>query len=369
MSIDSVKGMHLRSTTPSQQDRLTQIRVEFSIMTKDVKSIFTIDELQELLSLKSGRSFNISLLQIIFEQASIPITDTITTDAFISNYYTIETEMKSKIDVLKKQIKDKSIKLTNTKRQCIEAKANKIPEDNNVLTIVVKKTEVKSQKYLIVRVICDDWEVTSNPTLGSPAIWEETFIFNPLSHRNIIIELWESEKTQLVTCLGKAEIPLAPLKDEEQHDTAYKIFNNSKEIGEIQIMSQWVLVKVTYLERMIIDIEKSLNDDRKVFDELEQKYEEFIYPFNVTAPQWFMYNPKFKKVELELSKQIDDLTVKAFGKEVEWPIALKISIHLYLIFSILVMMLRPDFVNVSKYIVNYCDNRLFLVFYFTTTRD
>ena len=336
----------MRSTTPSQQDRISQIRGEFLEIVKQENSVFTLEGLQEYLSFKSGKLFPERMLKDIYDSLSVPISSTITTEEFVSGYYSVETRMKSQIDMLKKLVKDESIKLTNTKRQFIEAKANRIPEDNNVLTVIIRKTDIKSTKNLIARLICDDWEVTSNPVQGSSASWDEAFNFNPLSHRNLIIELWEAEKTKLLSCLGKAEIVLNTLKDEELHEDWLKISSPVGTIGKIFVSSQWIQVKVDYLERVVKALEKNLAEKRKEFDELEKDYEEFLSPFIVAAPQWFMQSPRFKKAELELSRQLDDLAVKAFGKEVRWPVALKISIYLYLILSAIVMLYRPDFFNV-----------------------
>jgi C2 domain len=344
MSGDFSKDISLSS---SQQDRILQLKKEFLDITKQNKPGYTLEELKEYLSLKSGRAFDPNLLKEIFDSVNIATSATISTENFISGYYLTETSIKSQLDVLKKLIKDQSLKFTNSKRQYIEAKANKIPEDNNSITIIIKKTDVKSSKELIVRVIVDDWEVTTNPTNGFNSKWDESFNFNVLSHRNIIIELYESDKNKISNCLGTAEISLNTLRDEEVHEDWVVLQNNSIQIGKILVSAHWINIKVDYLERILNNLEKSLVDKRKELSALEKKYEDFLYPFKVTSPQWFTSNTKFKKAELELSRQLDEFTTKTFGGSVRWPIALKLSIYLYLALSTATMLFRPDFFNVN----------------------
>ena len=242
-------------------------------------------------------------------------------------------------------IKDDSIKLVNTKRQFIEAKANRIPEDNNSLTLMIKKTDLKTNKTLIAKIICDDYEVTTDPTPGSIGLWEESFNFNPLSDL-LKVEIWESDKTRPVNKLGSCDIIKKTLLDQEIHENWLSIINENKEIGKLLLSAQFIINRVEYLEKNLNVLEKTLTEKRANLDELEKKYDEFLLPFNVNSPQWFMTSPRLKIAELELSKQLDDFTVKTFGKEVKWPVAMKISIHLYMLLSVCNMLYRPDFFNV-----------------------
>lgn len=106
MSVNSNKIIHMRSTTPSQQDRISQIRGEFLEIVKQEVSVFTLDTLQEYLSFKSGKLFPEKMLKQIFDSISVPISSTITTEEFVSGYYKVEIHMKSKINGLKKLVKD-----------------------------------------------------------------------------------------------------------------------------------------------------------------------------------------------------------------------------------------------------------------------
>jgi cell fate (sporulation/competence/biofilm development) regulator YlbF (YheA/YmcA/DUF963 family) len=339
--------MRMRSTTPSQQDRISQIRAEVAELTKNKSPELSFTEIQELLSLRSGRTFNADLLKDVFLSVSKDISANISNEEFISGFYSAETALKSRIDVLKKEIQDCSIQLTNTRRQFIEAKANKIPEDNNVLTIIVKKAEVKTSKSIAARVICDDWEVSTNPTSNS--VWDEPFTFNPQSHRPVIIELWECDKSKLTTCIGNAEIVLEPLRDEEMHENWLTVKGSVRSsVGSVLIVAQWIKNKADYLERLISGFDKEVGTKRKEISSLEAKYEEFLHPFSVNSPQWFLYSPRFKKAEQELSQQIDEFATKTFGKKLLWPKAMQITVYLYVLLSVCNMLFRPDFVNVMN---------------------
>lgn len=346
MSADFSSHVRMRSTTPSQQDRLLQIRGALSEILKSGKTDFSFQDLQEFLTQKSGKTFDPTLLDEIFINVSLQKTSKITIEDFVTGYYQAETALKSQIDMLKKQIRDESIKVTQTRRQYIEAKANKIPEDDNVLTVIVKKTDIKSQKQLVVRVICDDWEVTTNPVIGSLGVWEETFTFNPVSNSDLLVELWEHEKMKNIACLGKISIPLLMLKDEDPHEENFKLVDKTRVAGFLHMIVQWVQVKIDYLERLLTHYEGLLTKQRKQLEALETRHDDLMMPFTANSPSWFIYSPRFKKAELHLAKQLDDFTKKTFGEEVRWPRALKISIFLYVFLSLLTTFLRPDFFNV-----------------------
>lgn len=161
---------NLRASSPSMDDRMERLKQEFREIDENDDKQLTFEEIHAYLSRKGGRSFNNVLLSEIFKALDKDQNSFISLDEFVSGYYQAETLVKSRIDVLRNNVMENTKKLSDTRRQSIEAKANKGKGGGqNVLTVTVKKAEglkaggLTGNKAPIVRVSCENQEITTQP--------------------------------------------------------------------------------------------------------------------------------------------------------------------------------------------------------------
>lgn len=160
----SLNGRLMRSTSASKQDRLNLIREEFKEIDKNGDKQLSFEELSDYLSKKGAKPFDAQLLQEIFNTLDKDSNSLISLDEFVNGYYQAENLVKSRMDNLKQEIKENTQKLADTKRQFIEAKANR-GERKNILTVAIKSAEsLLPNKAPIVRVSCEGQEISTTPS-------------------------------------------------------------------------------------------------------------------------------------------------------------------------------------------------------------
>lgn len=152
----------------ASQDRMIKIKQEFSDIDTNQDNKLSFEELDSYLTKKAKKPFNRILLNEIFKSLDKDQNSYISLDEFVTGYFQAETLVKTRIDTLKAGIVESTHKLSDTRRQYIEAKANR-DKRQNILTVTVKRAEglkpagLTGNKAPIVRVSCENQEITTQP--------------------------------------------------------------------------------------------------------------------------------------------------------------------------------------------------------------
>ncbi|CAG9326133.1 unnamed protein product [Blepharisma stoltei] len=350
-------GRMMRSTSASKQDRLAKIKEEFQEIDKNGDKQLSFEEINNYLSKKSGKPFDPQLLKEIFNTLDKDQNSVISLDEFVNGYYQAETLVKSRVDVLKQEIKENTQKSADTKRQFIEAKANK-GDKKNILTVNVQKAEnlgggILGNKAPVVKISCEGQEITTNPTNPDNPIWDETFSFTVTNGTgDILIEVFDSNKGKITNFLGEVSVPFDALRDQQMHEDNIELVGKKitdRVSGSIEIGLQWVYDLPSYLEGIISQFDAAINEDKQELAQIEKYYQDLQSPLaaSVIGSDWILQNPKFKKAEQQFSDKMDAFSEKTFGKPIAWSLATQLSIYLLLILSCLSMYVRPDFPNLT----------------------
>ncbi|CAG9310002.1 unnamed protein product [Blepharisma stoltei] len=348
----------LRGSSPSMEDRISKLKSQFREIDANDDKQLTFEELHAYLTKKSGKPFNEVLLTEIFKSLDKDQNSELTLDEFAQGYYQAETLIKSRVDVLKNSIMENTKKLSDTRRQYIEAKANQGKTQQNVLTVTVKKAEglkaggLTGNRAPLVRVSCENQEITTQPVPNpSNPTWNETFSFYVTQGtEDISVEVFDTDRGNPTTFLGEVAVPFNALFDQQLHEDTLELRGKKpgdRISGTIQLALQWIHNLPLYLEGIIKQFEDIINEDKTELLEMEKYYNELHSALGKNiGPDWLLLNPKFKEAELQFSAKMDEFKEKTLGK-IKWSFATQMSTYLLLLFSVLIMFLRPDFFNLT----------------------
>jgi hypothetical protein len=308
------------------------------MIQKKISDFCTFQEILAIFTTKSHSKFSSEMLKLVFVESGLDLHAQVTVEDFFLKLSEFECKIRRLIEVIRQEVKENSLKLTNVRRELIEAKANKSPEDNNLLTVMLKEAQLKSEAWVTARVIYGDWEVTSNKSKG---IWNESFTFNTSESDLLTIEIWQSGQETLEKKIGKVEISLNPLKNEEVSDKELKVFPNNLLVDKIAVRLHWVSNKVSYLERQVKEIEGKLEEVKKKLKENEYNHITLLSPF---VPEKDLNH----EIDAEISKGIDKFFIEQVGKQFKWTLAFWVLMYSFLLLIFLGIFKRHEILNVRK---------------------
>ena len=227
--------------------------------------------------------------------------------------------------------------MTSLRRDLIESKANKSPEDNNLLTITLKQSSEPAPFKITARIICEDWEVASNQSTGS---WNETFTFNTNSNDNLIIEFWKSGQETLERHLGSVEISLNTIKDEQPVEKWFKVMPTNKTIQQVLLRVHWVSNKVEYIQTQVKEIEDKIRNTKIELEKTEENLEKILAPLGKATE-------RINEIDTEISKGIDKFFVEKVSKNFKWNLAYWAVLYCLLLITFVGIAKRVEIVNVG----------------------
>lgn len=299
------------------------------------KEFITFDDLLKLFSHKSpAGQISESLNDLFIESGNNPKIG-INVEDFIKSFVSQEKVLRSKVDYIKQELRVLSNELINDRSELIEAKANKAPEDFNLLIVTVIQAEFRVSEQLVARVICDEWEVTTNP-IFSGQLWNETFTFNPASQSDIVIEFWTFVNKSLNSHLASIQIPFSSLKNEEPIQKWFKIVPSNPKISQVHIKLLYVKSKIDYFSRKVSEKEEKIEKERKNLAEAEEKHRKILN---------FVEKGKNEGIEEEISKGLDQFLMD-FGKNRDWVLGYYICLYVYVVVCVLTVIFGAGGLNV-----------------------
>ena len=322
----------MNSGHTSYQDILKSL-----LITQDSSNEFlTYDQLLKVLCFSKTRPLDPGVLKEVFQESGFNPNIGINIEDFIEAFVKTEKKLRGKVESAKQQVKEMSGSLIRVKKELIEAKANKAPEDFNLLTVTVVQAEFSCKEKLVARVICDEWEVTSN-SVSSGEPWNETFTFNPQNPNDIQIEFWVELNNTLDTLLASVQVNFSQLQNEEPLEKWFKILPKNPKITQVLIKLHWVRSKIEYLSRVVSENEAKIEENRKVLDLAEEKHGKILNPL--------IEGKKSEGIDEEISKGLDQFLAD-IGKKKDWVIGYYVCLYLCIILSVLSMILGASGVNV-----------------------
>lgn len=321
----------MNSGHTSYQDILKSL-----LITQDSSNEFlTYDDLLKILCFTKSRPLDPGILKEVFLESGYNINIGINIEDFIDAYINTEKKFRTKVESIKQQLKLISSELIKLKKELIEAKAIKAPEDFNLLTATVLQAEFNCSEQLVARVICDEWEVTTNPvSSGQP--WNETFTFNPQNPNDIQIEFWTSLNNTLDTHLASVQVNFSQLQNEEPLEKWFKILPNNPKISQVLIKFHWVRSKIEYLSRVVSENETKIEENRKILNLAEEKHGKILNP---------LIEVKSEGIDEEISKGLDQFLAD-IGHKQDWDVGYYVCLYLCIVLSVVSMILGASGVNV-----------------------
>lgn len=325
----------IKLNSTSSQDMKDQIRKLF-VSRQDYEKL-AANDLISVLGPRSDSRFTMNHLNQIFLTSNLDPSKPLYLVDFVSAYAKHEGALQEQLLAIKSSVKDLSQSLTTLRRELIESKANKSPEDNNLLTIILKQSSEPAAYKITARIICEEWEVTSNQSTCS---WNETFTFNTTSNDNLIIEFWKSGQETLETQIGSIEIPLNTVKNEQPIEKWFKVLPTNKTIQQVLLKVHWVSNKVEYIEGQVKETEEKLKNVKIELEKIEENLEKTLAPLGKVIE-------KVNEIDSEISKGIDKFFVEKVGKNFKWNLAYWAVLYCFLSITFVGMAKRVEIVNVG----------------------
>jgi hypothetical protein len=114
---------------------------------------------------------------------------------------------------------------------------------------------------------------------------------------------------------------------------------------------QWIWSKAKYLDEVITQWQENIEMDKQELDHLNKQLAKLREPFGgmVVQEELIKKQPgrvNIQQVENIFSEKIENLTIGTLGKPIDWDSSAYYVSVAYLILTIFVMFVRPDFPNV-----------------------
>jgi hypothetical protein len=337
--------------------RLESLRKLFAEMDINHDNNLSFNEFHQYLSTRSGKDFNSELLGEIFRTIDRDQNSVVTINEFIQGFCKAENIILTSMRQVKDRIAENSENFTNAQRNLVEAKAKNMkgtPE--NSLYVCIKKAEnlkpasVTGNKapVVLIKVEENETQTTPIPDPVNPE-WNQSFTIPVVNGKDdIVVEVWDTERSKKVNLIGEVRIPFSALTSMELSEDFLDLKNKAGKIqGRLLMSLQWIHDLPSYLERLITDYEAALNEDKNELDNLEKYMKELLIPLKENVlPSWITKNDGVKMVEQVVSSTVNDLFVKTVEPYFKWPFFTRISIYFYVLFSILAMFARPGYFDV-----------------------
>ena len=329
---------------PLDPEKINQLNLDFSALKNE--KVLTFKKIQSFLTQKSGKPFNRILLGNIFEQMNCDENSHIAYDDFIKAYSKTEIYLKTAIDEIKQKITDNKQTIIEKQREIIQSRGSqqrplvafRIQGARNL-----KITGLNSRRSIYVKVICQNnsysTRVSQNP---SDPQWNEDFTINiSNTSGNILFQVVDSDNL-----IGESTIDLEDIDDNQQHDEIIEVYNKGYCTGEISINIQLITDKVSYIEHIVDNLQLSIDQEQNELNTFENFFSDIRLPLNSTSSTLANLFD-VKAAEANLSRTVDQIGERLFGKEISWDKATNVCVHIYMLLAVLVNFIRPDFFNVK----------------------
>ena len=325
-------------------ERIHQLSLEFSTLQQE--SLLNFQRIQSYLSQKSGKSFNRLLLNEVFKQIGCDENSTISFQDFIEAYSKTEQYLKSDIADLKQEISESRLRITDLKKEIIQSRGNP-PECLLMLTVhgavYLKGANPPNKKPPFLVVTCQQSTFMTQPSPHpiSP-VWNESFtVILPNSQGEIQFQLKDEDDV-----IGVGSISLSNFENMEKYEEHVPFAYNGKIRGSVNFTVQLMMNKITHLESLVseLEVKNELNSARLI--SVERFFSDLVTPLSSTNASISGYID-VKAAEASLSKTMDNLAEKFFGREVQWDTATIVCVHLFMVLSTFACFYRSDFFDVS----------------------
>jgi hypothetical protein len=349
------------------QDRYDRLRKEFSEIDQNGDKNLTFDEVHQFLSQKSRGSFDRNLALELFAKMDRNQDSVVTTEEFIWSYVDAERLITQRMNELRRQVAENTKQMEETRRKMIEARESEQLNDfgimkGSVLTVnVVEAQNLKpmdmggtSDPYVIL--MCERQKIeTKYVTNDLNPVWNEVFTFQ-IEHGNDDLKVIVMDHDNIGTddFEGQVSIPLKFLKDQMKHDQFFDLQGPKPNMpwqGRIHLGLQWIWSKAKYLDEVITQWQENIEMDKQELDHLNKQLAKLREPFGGMAVQEELIKKQpgrvnIQQVENIFSEKIENLTIGTLGKPIDWDSSAYYVSVAYLILTIFVMFVRPDFPNV-----------------------
>lgn len=353
--------------TANMQDRYDRLRKEFSEIDQNGDKNLTFDEVHQFLSQKSHETFDRNLALELFAKMDRNQDSLVTTEEFIWSYVDAERLITQRMNELRRQVAENTKQMEETRRKMIEARESEQLNDfgimkGSVLTVnVVEAQNIKpmdiggtSDPYVIL--MCERQKIeTKYVTNDLNPVWNEVFTFQ-IEHGNDDLKVIVMDHDNIGTddFEGQVSIPLKFLRDQMKHDQFFDLQGpkpNMQWQGRIHLGLQWIWSKAKYLEEVITQWQENIEMDKQELDHLNKQLAKLREPFGGMAVQEELIKKQpgrvnIQQVENIFSEKIENLTIGTLGKPIDWDSSAFYVSVAYLILTIFVMFVRPDFPNV-----------------------
>lgn len=353
--------------TANMQDRYDRLRKEFSEIDQNGDKNLTFDEVHQFLSQKARGSFDRNLALELFAKMDRNQDSVVTTEEFIWSYVDAERLITQRMNELRRQVAENTKQMEETRRKMIEARESEQLNDfgimkGSVLTVnVVEAQNLKpmdiggtSDPYVIL--MCERQKIeTKYVTNDLNPVWNEVFTFQ-IEHGNDDLKVIVMDHDNIGTddFEGQVSIPLKFLRDQMKHDQFFDLQGpkpNMQWQGRIHLGLQWIWSKAKYLEEVITQWQENIEMDKQELDHLNKQLAKLREPFGGLVVQEELVKKQpgrvnIQQVENIFSEKIENLTIGTLGKPIDWDSSAFYVSVAYLVLTIFVMFVRPDFPNV-----------------------
>ena len=271
-----------------------------------------------------------------------------TVSDFARVYADTEELMTERTVELEKEVEDCRAGLADAQRKLEAAQVSEVLNDHSIMEGSALAVEVHSltlhkdcRSSMNVELTCEDRVIRTKTAIATRSVrWDETFTF-PITHGTgdlmvVVVEMLPSGKNKL----GQLAIPVKLLNDQLKHQSDFSLIGGEK--GELQLSLQWIWSKVEYLRSLTVQWSDNLTSCREELAHIQRQLavlkafakplEEFPFPASLDGA---------------VSVKVDQILSATVGNETNLQAAVKICTVCLVICSVLEVIARPDFPNLT----------------------
>lgn len=272
---------------------------------------------------------------------------TATVSEFARVYVDTEQLMQERTTELEKEIGDCRTGLADAQRKLEAAQLTEVLNDHSIMEGSALAVEVHSlslhqehRSSMSVELTCEEQVIRTKAAITTKtARWGETFTF-PISHGSgdlvaIVVEMLPTGKNKI----GQLAIPVKLLNDQLKHQSEFSLVGGEK--GELQLSLQWIWSKVEYLRSLTVQWSDNLNSCQEELSHIQRQLA-VLTAFARSSEQF-----PFPVLDETVSAKVDQILSVTVGTETNLQAALKLCTVCLIICSVLEVIARPDFPNLT----------------------
>lgn len=347
-----------------EEERYDQLLKEFSRIDKDKNNSLSFEEILNFLSEKQNEEFDFILCQEIFARLDKNNDSVVTLEEFVESYVEVESLIIKKIRSLNKEIMSNTRQLMSNQEKLRVAERTEVLNSvgimqDSVLTVLVKSAQNllpstamgQSNPYVLIE--CQEFKEKTTVKNGLHPVWDEVFVI-PIASKGLQLSLTVmSDNISGVQFLGNVKIPLISVLDQLKHEQFFPLLNingENKTQGKILLEIQWIWSKVRYLQTIVSDWEKVINEDNETVESLQVQLEKLRKPFAYLSENTNNYEISSPGISLQF-EGIKHEPIKTYKFEEVFVVRQGKDTRFFLLLFFLVVIgfvnfARPDFFSV-----------------------